>query len=51
MQVHIDEFTMKNYQKVIALWESCVDIGLSNADSKDNMKAYLKRNSGLSFVA
>jgi hypothetical protein len=34
MQVHIVEFTMKNYQKVIALWENCEGIGLSSADSK-----------------
>ena len=51
MRVQINEFTMKNYQKVIALWESCEGIGLSNADSKDSMKAYLNRNSGMSFVA
>ena len=51
MQVNFVEFTMKDYQKVIALWESCEGIGLSSADSKDSMKAYLKRNSGMSFVA
>ena len=51
MQVDIDEFTMKDYQKVIALWQSSEGIGLSNADSKDSMEAYLKRNSGMSFVA
>lgn len=51
MQVHIVGFTMKDYQKVIALWENCEGIGLSSADSKNSMKAYLKRNSGMSFVA
>ena len=47
----IVDFTMKDYQKVIALWKSCEGIGLSNADSEDSIKAYLKRNCGMSFVA
>ena len=51
MQAHLVEFTMKDYQKVIALWESCEGIGLSSADSKEGIKAYLKRNAGMSFVA
>ena len=51
MQMHIVEFTIKDYQKVIALWKSCEGIGLSSADSKDSIKAYLKRNAGMSFVA
>ena len=51
MQVNIDTFTMKDYQKVIALWQSCEGIGLSSADSKDCIESYLKRNSGMSFVA
>ena len=51
MQVNIDKFTMKDYPKVIALWQSCEGIGLSSADSKNCIKAYLKRNSGMSFVA
>jgi ribosomal protein S18 acetylase RimI-like enzyme len=51
MQVHLDKFTIKDYQKVMALWQSCEGIGLSSADSKDSLKAYLKRNSGMSFVA
>jgi ribosomal protein S18 acetylase RimI-like enzyme len=51
MQVNIDKFTLKDYQKVIALWQSCEGIGLSSADSKDSIKAYLKRNSAMSFVA
>ena len=42
---------MKDYQKVIALWENCEGIGLSSADSKKNVEACLKRNSGMSFVA
>ena len=51
MQVNIKKFTLKDYQKVIALWQRCEGIGLSDADLKDNLKAYLKRNPGMSFVA
>ncbi len=51
MQIDIFEFTMSYYEKVITLWRSCDGIGLSDADSKDNLSAYLKRNSSLSFVA
>ena len=51
MQVNIDHFTMKDYEKVIALWRSCEGIGISGADSKDSMEAYLKRNPEMSFVA
>lgn len=50
-QVNIEIFRIKDYQKAIALWRNAEGIGLSNADSKDNMKAYLKRNSRMSFVA
>jgi len=51
MQVNIDNFKIKDYQKVMALWQNCEGIGLSSADSKDSIKAYLERNSGMSFVA
>jgi len=49
--MQIVDFTMKDYQKVIALWKSCEGIGLSSADSEDSIKSYLKRNRGMSFVA
>jgi ribosomal protein S18 acetylase RimI-like enzyme len=51
MQVDIFEFTIKDYQNVISLWKSCEGIGLSSADSKNRMDAYLRRNPGMSFVA
>jgi ribosomal protein S18 acetylase RimI-like enzyme len=51
MQVDIFEFTITDYQNVISLWKSCEGIGLSGADSKDNMEAYLRRNPGMNFIA
>ncbi len=51
MRVAYDEFKIRDYQDVISLWKSSNGIGLSSADSKDSMEAYLKRNPGMSFVA
>ena len=51
MQADIFEFRIDDFQDVIALWKSCEGIGLSSADSKDNLTTYLKRNPGMSFVA
>jgi ribosomal protein S18 acetylase RimI-like enzyme len=51
MQVTIDNFKIKDYQKVMALWQNCEGVGLSSADSKNSMQDYLKQNSGMSFVA
>ena len=51
MQADIFEFRLNDFQDVIALWKSCEGIGLSSADSKDNLTTYLKRNPGMSFVA
>lgn len=51
MQADIFEFRLDDFQDAIALWKSCEGIGLSSADSKDNLSTYLKRNPGMSFVA
>ena len=51
MQADIFEFCLDDFQDAIALWKSCEGIGLSSADSKDNLTTYLKRNPGMSFVA
>ncbi len=51
MRVDYDEIKIRDYQNVISLWKSCKGIGLSSADSKDSMEAYLRRNPGMSFVA
>lgn len=49
--VTISVFTMEAYDPVVALWQACEGIGLSEADSRPNIAAYLARNPGMSFVA
>ncbi|MGI1658304.1 MAG: GNAT family N-acetyltransferase [Desulfitobacterium sp.] len=40
-----------DYNLVIDLWKNTEGIGLSDADSKDNIRMYLQRNPRLSLVA
>ncbi|MDJ0986264.1 MAG: GNAT family N-acetyltransferase [Desulfobacterales bacterium] len=51
MQINISEFSIADYNQVLMLWKRCKGIGLSDADSKENLNAYLNRNPALSFVA
>lgn len=46
----IREMTISDYEQIIELWHSIEGLVLSNADSKENIDSYLKRNIGLSFV-
>ncbi len=39
------------YEEVIALWKETEGIGLSEADSKENIQFYLERNPNMSFIA
>jgi putative acetyltransferase len=39
------------YDQVYALWQRCPGIGLSSADERPHMAAYLERNPGMSFIA
>jgi ribosomal protein S18 acetylase RimI-like enzyme len=48
---NIAPFTIEAYDDVLALWRACEGVGLSDADSRDNIRAYLARNPGLSFIA
>jgi ribosomal protein S18 acetylase RimI-like enzyme len=40
-----------DHSEVLALWRACDGIGLSAADGRGAVAAYLRRNSGMSFVA
>ncbi|WPC75824.1 GNAT family N-acetyltransferase [Vibrio porteresiae] len=40
-----------DYQQVMTLWSVTEHMSLRDADSKENIGAYLARNPGLSFVA
>ena len=51
MTFQISHFELGLYDDVLALWQQCDGVGLSVADSKENIRAYLDRNPGMSFVA
>ena len=51
MSIIFSQFTIDLYEEVIFLWNQCDGIGLSDADSRGSIKAYLERNPGMSFVA
>jgi len=51
MDINISNFTIESYNRVIALWKQCEGIGLSDSDSKENIKLYLDRNPDMSFIA
>ena len=39
-----------DYDRIVALWKRTTGIGLSDADTKENILRFLERNPGLSFV-
>ena len=43
--------TIDQYDEVIALWQASEGVGLSSADERENIRFYLERNPGMSFVA
>jgi putative acetyltransferase len=51
MQCDISPLTIESYEDVIRLWDSCEGVRLTDADSRPCVKAYLRRNPGMSFVA
>ena len=51
MKFQLSDFEIEFYDQVVELWRRCEGIGLSGADSPENIGAYLRRNPGMSFVA
>ncbi len=51
MTITISPFTIDLYDQVMELWQQTEGVGLSNADSRDSIQAYLDRNPGMSFIA
>ncbi len=47
----IREMHISDYSQVIGLWSTTEAMLLRDADSKENIGKYLKRNPNLSFVA
>ncbi|MBN2234543.1 MAG: GNAT family N-acetyltransferase [Opitutales bacterium] len=51
MEIAISTLRINDYNAVMALWNQCDGIGLSEADSRESIQAYLDRNPGMSFIA
>lgn len=51
MSITLSLFTIESYDKVLALWKQCDGVGLGESDSKENIRRYLGRNPGMSFIA
>ncbi len=49
--ITITPITLNDYDAVIALWQICAGVGLSDADERDSIQYYLERNPGMSFAA
>ena len=49
--MEILEFLPTHYDAAFALWKRCEGIGLSDADERRPMVAFLQKNTGLNFVA
>ena len=49
--MRIREMTAADHPAVMDLWRTTPGIGLGDADTRDGISSYLKRNPGMSFVA
>lgn len=45
------EMLITDYDQAIRLWKSCDGLNMRDADSREGIRKYLKRNPGFSFVA
>ena len=50
MDYRIEEMSLDHYDDMIALWKTSEGVVLSSVDSRENIKRFLERNSGMSFV-
>jgi N-acetylglutamate synthase len=51
MNFTIEVMKITDYDAVIALWTATEHVGVNEMDTRPYIEAYLKRNSGMSFVA
>ena len=49
--ITIENMSMDHYDEVYALWSEAKGVYISDSDSQKNIRKYLKRNPGMSFVA
>lgn len=50
-EVKIREMIIEDYYSVFELWRNTEGIGLSEADSRENISLFLQRNPGFSLIA
>lgn len=48
--MHYRQMTITDYEGVISLWQTSAGVRLRDADSREGIERYLKRNPNLSFV-
>lgn len=48
--ISIREMQIEDYNEIYAIWENTPGIGLSDADTHENIYRFLLRNKGLSYV-
>ena len=51
MKPVIQPMTAADYDQTLALWQEVEGVGLSSADSREQIERYLKRNPGQSLLA
>lgn len=51
MTIEVADFLTADYDEATALWNRCEGIGLSDADERESLVAFLMKNPGLNFVA
>ena len=51
MSHDITEMTMADYDDVIAFWRQQEGMGLNDADGREHIAAFLRRNPGMSVIA
>jgi N-acetylglutamate synthase len=51
MEFNVRKMTIADYNNVLSLWQASEGVGLSDSDSHENIRQYLDRNRGMSFVA
>ena len=51
MSIEFLEFSPDEYDDALALWKRCEGIGLSDADERAPLTAFLLKNPGLNFIA
>lgn len=50
-EIVLSLFCLEDYDAVFSLWQACEGIGLSEADSRENIARFLARNPGTSVLA